>query len=272
MKYSKILVIVVTIAIVLVSITGCKKSADDKNNDDSKLITYKDPPPKPSISIYDAIEWGNDEQVYSHLYHKTATLDGEKNNYPLIFVAVAKGQPPIVRRLLSYGENPNRTCREDMIIVKHLMKYSAGYRHEVSVLHFALQHAEFDIAKILVKNGANPNHLGTYPKRGAEAPLNWSGTHFELTKALIKAGADVNAKDNGGCTPLHNLLTYKFNGSEIEKKEILKVAKLLIESGADVNTKDKEGFTPIKRIDMLIRKSGHQFSELQSLLEKNGGH
>ena len=59
--------------------------------------------------------------------------------------------------------------------------------------------------------------------------------NIEAAKQAIAAGADVNAKDGGGWTPLHHAV-------EAGHKEI---AELLIANGADVNAKDKLGWTPL---------------------------
>ena len=60
--------------------------------------------------------------------------------------------------------------------------------------------------------------------------------NIEAVKQHIANGADVNAKDECGWTPLHYA----------ETKEI---AELLIAKGADVNVKDKRGFTPLHNAD-----------------------
>jgi len=66
-------------------------------------------------------------------------------------------------------------------------------------------------------------------------------------------GADVNAKDEGGWTPLHQAA---WNG----RKEIV---ELLITKGADVNTKDMSGRTPLD----LVKHN----PETANLIRKHGG-
>jgi ankyrin repeat protein len=60
--------------------------------------------------------------------------------------------------------------------------------------------------------------------------------NIEAVKQHIATGADVNAKDENGVTPLH--------WTETEE-----IAELLIAKGADVNVKDKRGFTPLHNAD-----------------------
>ena len=55
---------------------------------------------------------------------------------------------------------------------------------------------------------------------------------IDIAKYLIEAGAEVNAKDKKGNTPLHY----------VKNKEL---AEILIEAGANVNAKNKYGQTPL---------------------------
>ena len=62
----------------------------------------------------------------------------------------------------------------------------------------------------------------------------------DITKTLIKAGADVNAQDNYDWTPLHYASALNFP----------QVVKLLVDNGADLEARDRDGKTPG---DLVVR-------------------
>lgn len=113
--------------------------------------------------------------------------------------------------------------------------------------------AEDSVEKILssIKNGADVN-----AKDGnGITPLHRAISKKQITVAeiLIKNSADVNASDKDGKSALHRAA---HNGS-------IALAKLLIKKGADVNARDKEGKSPLHRAvykdhielaELLIRK------------------
>ena len=61
--------------------------------------------------------------------------------------------------------------------------------------------------------------------------------HVLLTELLIAKGADVNARDEGGWTPL---IHASENGH-------FQVVDLLIQAGGEVDSQDEEGRTPLLR-------------------------
>jgi|GEM_PF-1511245 len=86
----------------------------------------------------------------------------------------------------------------------------------------------------LIEAGANVN---AKDKRGYSPLINAiMRNQLEIAKYLITKGADVNAQDAQGFGPLvwTILLSSK-----------LDYVKLLVEHGADVNAKDKQGFVPL---------------------------
>jgi len=102
-------------------------------------------------------------------------------------------------------------------------------RAQVTPLHEAAEAGQFQVAKWLLENTANPN-INTIPNRGepgSYTPLHLAAQagHIEMVKLLLQHGANMNAKMSDGCTAL-------IIASEDGR---LSLVKLLIESGADVN-------------------------------------
>jgi ankyrin repeat protein len=96
-----------------------------------------------------------------------------------------------------------------------------------------------DVTKIIKENPAMRDArtgLGS-------TPLHLAATNPDVTavKALLAAGANVNAKDDDGNTPLH-MAAYTNR---------IAVAKVLLEAGADVNVVSSGGRTPMA----MARKS-----------------
>ena len=91
-------------------------------------------------------------------------------------------------------------------------------------LHAAAQHGDLIRVRELIADGFSVN---TFDRYLTWTPLHYAATegHLEVMKALIEAGADVNAHDDRriGNTPLR----------EVAGNCSYEVAKLLVDVGAD---------------------------------------
>ena len=93
-------------------------------------------------------------------------------------------------------------------------------------------HAE--AAALLLAHGADPNRASNNPMRVAPLHSAVAGRHLTIARALIDAGADVNAAQEGGFTPLHGAAQ---NGDR-------PMAELLLAHGARPDATSADGRTP----------------------------
>ena len=68
-----------------------------------------------------------------------------------------------------------------------------------------------------------------------------SGGYIKLVRLLSKHGADLNAQDEDGWTPVYTTAV----SEDIEEGVRVEVLKVLHELGANMNTPDNEGKTPV---------------------------
>ncbi len=110
-----------------------------------------------------------------------------------------------------------------------------------------------DVVDYLIANGADVKAVAKNPMQvTALHSAVADGGHAGIARALVAAGADVNAKQRHGWTPLHG-------AADSGDREVV---ELLLAKGADPGAKHQEGKTALE----LARDKGH--AEVVTLLER----
>lgn len=138
----------------------------------------------------------------------------------------------------------------DMEFVKKVVAAGADVNAYNAVvlppLMYALAHEEIDLFNLLIEAGANVNvklaETGTTPLLMLTTASTTKDMHL-MAEKLIDLGADVNAQDRNGRTPLMNLkLRSKSFMKKVELDSAIKTEKLLIENpNFNVNVTDIGG-------------------------------
>ncbi len=100
-------------------------------------------------------------------------------------------------------------------------------------LHWAWKE---DIATLLLEHGADVNAKNAQGNTPLWTPVMYGRKNIAII--LLTNGADVNARDNSGETPLHKVSIHSLPNSR-------DIAALLLKHGADVNAKSNNGWTPL---------------------------
>ena len=108
------------------------------------------------------------------------------------------------------------------------------YYHKETPLHYAASNENPAVVQALIKAGADPNARDD----DKETPLHRAASNENpaVVQALIKAGADPKARNDDKETPLHYAVRWNENPA---------VVQALIKAGADLNARDKYKRTPL---------------------------
>jgi len=122
--------------------------------------------------------------------------------------------------------------------VRTVIENGLNIEEKNQLLYNSFVSKRYDIAELLLENGASPNidELGT--------PLIIVATseeRYDFVKLLLKYNVNLNVVDEDGFTPLHMAVYLDYTRLET----------LLRQNGADPNIKDKLGYTPNDYVKMI---------------------
>lgn len=160
-----------------------------------------------------------------------------------VFVGDMKG----ARTALEHGADPN--ARVD-VSVEHSVTFRRLWTElqgEPSTAYTLLMSAAHqnrgDIVRLLLKHGANPNVIDNRTTKRTALHVAVSAGALDSVRALLEQGADVNATDRYGSTPLCQAAYGHIFGGDLNSES--EIIRLLLAHGAKVNHHSKEGSTPL---------------------------
>lgn len=187
-------------------------------------------PPRPSINLYRAIHGGDLDQIKRHIHWGTDINQADPQGEKPLHVAARRGRLIIARELLDNGADPN-----------------AENGSGETPLQVALTEGKTQLANVLIEEGATDS-----PQELLFALVRAGVDDRDSLELLTKRGADVDARDQSGVTPLHISVS--------DSRRLL--TKRLIDLGANVDIPDDDGRTPLSIamkdgnrhiVDLLVR-------------------
>lgn len=106
----------------------------------------------------------------------------------------------------------------------------------MTALHWACNYRQPEAVRLLLKAGADVGAKNIY----GMTPLHETADHV-IAKMLIQAGADVNARDDSGWTPLHRACS----ATRYQKEISPEIIKVLLSAGADPKATTQDGYTAL---------------------------
>ena len=170
---------------------------------------------------------------------------------PLIITAMSVGSAPATMALINAGANPNA-------------RDTTGK----SVLSYAVYLKQPGIIAALIGKGADVNAPSEGGDGGNPAPpifMAIKASDLALVQQLIAAGANVNALDGQGSTPLHRAVLAR------PAEYATSLVTTLLRAGADANAMRPKGGAPLHNLVFSAGNlSAEALAQLATLLAQHG--
>ncbi|MEZ0386776.1 MAG: ankyrin repeat domain-containing protein, partial [Verrucomicrobium sp.] len=186
-------------------------------------------------------------------------LPGQEEGNRAFFEAIGRGDAAEVTRQLDAGVSPDATDSR-----------------ETNAIYLACEKEHPAVAQLLLHRGADPNLTPPHESTALQLAIYKGFDSYllkpkpgypELIEALVKGGANVNAADGEGNTPL----------IAAAEKDDVATLRLLLEHGALLGHKNENGWTALERAVQYRRRTiarqlvaaGAPLDEEQQLLKKH---
>ncbi|CAG0899822.1 unnamed protein product [Cyprideis torosa] len=197
----------------------------------------------------------------------------DRNGWTPLLQATFRGHHSVVEILLAHGANPNiaklyktsplhhaKSAETAELLIQNGAEVNVKDEDHETPLFVATKNDLHSVVEVLLANGADPNIANRYKR----SPLHHA-TSAETAELLIVKGAEENAKDENGKTPLfiatengrHSVvevlfanqadpnIANRYQQSPLHRAKSVETAEFLIVKGAEVNVKDRRGKTPL---------------------------
>jgi len=173
--------------------------------------------PVPTMTVWQAAETGNTEQLRLHVAARTDFNARNADGRAPLHVATLALQPKAVEFLASHGADV------------HAPEPRIGW----TVLHNEVLNGHLETARLLIAMGADVNALDT----GRRAPIIWAagGGQLPAVELLLDRGADIMTRTAADWTPLHVAAAIAYG----------EMMELMLQRGATVDASDEKGQTPL---------------------------
>lgn len=215
-------------------------------------------------AFFEAIKKGDRATVERELAVDPALARAEEDGTSAVLLARYYGKEEIAQLL---AKSKGDLTVFEAAAVGDLAQVKAHVERDPSLLNayaadgfFPLGLAAFfrrpEVVDFLIAKGADVRAVAKNPMQvTALHSAVADGGHARIAKALVAAGADVNAKQRHGWTPLHGAA----DSGDVE------LVELLLARGADRDAKHQEGKTALD----LAREKGH--TQIADILEGSAG-
>ena len=158
-----------------------------------------------------------------------------------ILTAILEDDRPRVRTLLK-ADPRLATCLIDAAQLYELKIFHWIYLGDTA-LHLAAAGYRVELVRLLLAAGADPNSTTNHRHSGplhyaADGYINgpaWNAKRqVETIQCLLEAGAEINAQDKNGASPLHRAV----------RTRCAAAVKCLLKAGGNPTLKNKSGSTP----------------------------